>query len=116
MVNLNFSSIPERTPLAEGMYILTIKKAEEKMASTGKNMIVVQYQEEETKTTIFNNYILQENCLFRLRELLAAIGFDTTGDFDLDVKELEGQMVRAKVTQEEYQGEIQNRITKVYAC
>ena len=113
---LDFSNVASNEPLEEGMYELDITKVEEKTSSTGKDMVLVTFKHQETGTAIWENYVLQENCLWKLKELLDAVGFDTTGALELDFEELVGQTVNAKVVQDEYNGQIKNRIKKVYAC
>ena len=118
MANLNFSEIPSREPLAEGVYILNIEAAEEKQSSTGKDMILVRFKEPETNTAIFENYVLTLNCLWKLQELCDALGIDTSVNFDSTelIPMLVGNQVKAKVVQDTYNEQTVNRIKKVYAC
>lgn len=116
MKSLNFSNISKREPLAEGLYILRIDEATECVSSTGKDMIKVKFIEEVTNTALFDNYVLTEAALWKLADLLDALGYDISGELDFEVTELAGASVKAKVTQEEYNGSTVNRIKKVYAC
>lgn len=118
MANLNFSSVPSRDPLAEGIYLMNIEAAEEKKSSTGKDMLLVRFKEPETGVAVFENYVLQTNCLWKLQELCNAIGIDTSSDMDTAdlIPQLIGQTVKVKVTREEYEGQINNRAKKVFAC
>lgn len=115
-MNLDFSSVPSREVLEEGMYTMLIKKVEEKTSSTGKPMLTVLFEEIEKKTGIFENYVLQDNCLWKLKELLDCLGIDTSETVNIEPSELEGQFVKAKVIQEDYHGEPTNRIKKVFAA
>lgn len=112
---LDFSSVPSNEPLVEGTYELTISKVEEKQSQSGKDMILVTFKHDETGTAIWENYVLQENCLWKLKELFDAVGIDTTGPVDIEWSDLVGQMVMAKVIQEEYNGNMKNRVAKVMA-
>lgn len=116
MINLDFSSVPSREPLEEGLYIVTIEKAEEKTSSTGNPMIALTYNVEEVEgqRKLFDNYSLQEKALFKLQSLMKALGYDTSEIVSLDVSDLVGQQLRAKVIQEEYNGDTVNRVTRVY--
>lgn len=118
MANLNFSEIPSREPLNEGMYVMNIEAAEEKKSSTGKDMILIRFKEPETNTAVFENYVLTPDCLWKLQELCNALGIDTSSDMDSAdlIAMLPGQMVKAKITQDTYNEQIVNRIKKVYAC
>lgn len=115
MLNLDFSSVPSREPLAEGVYHLSISKVEEKQSSTGNPMITVEYDvlDVEGQHKLWDNYVLIDKCLWKLKELFDAIGIDTSSIVDMDIQELVGQEVQAKVIQELYNGEAQNRVKKV---
>lgn len=115
---LDFSSVGEKVVLDEGMYVVTIKSVKEKVASTGKDMWLVCFEEEETKAVIFENYVLDPACAWKVKELLNAIGLEVPADnFELpEPCDLQGLVVKAKVVQGEYNGEPKNEIKKVFAC
>lgn len=115
-MNLDFSSVPSREVLEEGVYTFLIKKVEEKTSQTGKPMLCVLFEEVEKKTGIFENYVLQDNCLWKLKELLDCLGIDTSENVNLEPSELEGQFIKGKVIKEEYNGDDVNRIKKVFAA
>lgn len=115
MLNLDFSSVPSREPLAEGVYQLTIAGAEEKQSSTGNPMLTIEYdvQGVEGSRKLWDNYVLIDKCLWKLKELFDALGLDTSAIVEMDVAELIGLQVNAKVIQETYNGDVVNRIKKI---
>ena len=115
MLNLDFSSIPSREPLEEGVYSLTIAKVEETNSSTGNPMLKVEYDVNgvEGNRKLWDNYVLIDKCLWKVKELFDAIGVDTSELVEMDVTELVGMEVNGKVIQETYNGDIVNRIKKV---
>lgn len=115
-MNLDFSNVQGGTLLAEGMYNVTIESIEEKTSSTGKPMLLVRFREESTKAAIFENYVLQENCLWKLKELLVAAGIECDGAIDFDTEDLLGLVFKAKIVQDDYNDSTVNRIKKVYAA
>lgn len=115
-MTLDFSNVATREPLEEGIYEMLIEKVEEKTSSTGKDMLLVTFKYLETGTAVWENYLFQENCLWKLKELLDAVGIDTQGSVQFDPQDLVGQFVSCKVIQEEYNGDMKNRIKKVEAC
>lgn len=115
-INLDFSSVPGNVLLEEGMYNVSIKKVEEKVSSTGKPMLFVVFEEEETKSGIFENYVLTEECLWKIKELLAAAGYETSGALEFDPQELIGLVFKAKIVQDDYNDSKVNRIKKIYAA
>ena len=115
MLNLDFSSVPSREPLEEGVYHLRIAKVEETTSSTGNPMLKVEYDvvDVDGNRKLWDNYVLIDKCLWKVKELFDAIGVDTSELVEMDVTELVGMEVNAKVIQETYNGDIVNRIKKV---
>lgn len=115
MLNLDFSSVPSREPLEEGVFHLRIAKVEETTSSTGNPMLKVEYDvlDVEGSRKLWDNYVLIDKCLWKVKELFDAIGVDTSELVEMDVTELVGMEVNAKVIQETYNGDIVNRIKKV---
>lgn len=115
MLNLDFSSVPSREALEEGVYRLSIAKVEETTSSTGNPMLKVEYDVQDVpgNRKLWENYVLIDKCLFKLKELFDALGVDTSELVEMDVQELVGMEVQGKVIQETYNGEIVNRIKKV---
>ena len=116
MLNLDFSSVPSREPLEEGVYNLTIAKAEETTSSTGNPMLKLEFDVNgvDGNRKLWDNYVLIDKCLWKLKELFSALGFDTEAIVEMDVAELVGLQVNAKVIQETYNGDVVNRIKKIY--
>jgi hypothetical protein len=115
MLNLDFSSVPSREPLEEGVYHLRIAKVEETTSSTGNPMLKVEYDvmDVDGSRKLWDNYVLIDKCLWKIKELFDAIGVDTSELVEMDVTELVGMEVNGKVIQETYNGDIVNRIKKV---
>ena len=114
-INLDFSSVPSREPLEEGIYHLQIAKVEETNSSTGNPMLKVEYNVlgVEGNRKLWDNYVLIDKCLWKVKELFDALGIDTTELVEMDVTELVGMEVQAKVIQETYNGDIMNRVKKI---
>ena len=115
MFNLDFSSVPSREPLDEGVYNLRIAKVEETTSSTGNPMLKVEYDVlgVDGNRKLWDNYVLIDKCLWKVKELFDALGIDTSELVEMDVSELVGMEVQAKVIQETYNGDVMNRVKKV---
>lgn len=115
MLNLDFSSVPSREPLDEGVYRLQIAKVEETTSSTGNPMLKVEYDVlgVDGNRKVWDNYVLIDKCLWKVKELFDALGIDTSALVEMDVQELVGMEVNAKIVQEPYQETIQNRVKKI---
>lgn len=116
MLNLDFSSVPSREPLEEGMYTLIISGAEETQSSTGNPMLKLEFDVDgvEGNRKLWDNYVLIDKCMWKLKELFDALGIDTSEIVEMEVSELVGQSVTAKVIQDTYNGDVVNRIKKIY--
>lgn len=117
MVNLDFSNVPSRKALPEGIYQLQVAKLEETTSSTGNPMWKVEYDvlDVEGGRKLWENFVLIDKALWKLQEFLEAVGVDTSQVVDLDPQELVGMTVQAKVEQDTYQGETVNRVKKILA-
>lgn len=114
-MNIDFSNVPSREPLEEGLYTLTIAKVEEKTSSTGNPMLSVEYDVVgvEGNRKLWDNYVLTDKALWKLQELFKALGLDTSAVVSIDPNELVGLQVQAKVIQDEYNGDTVNRVKKI---
>ena len=114
-INLDFSSVPSREPLEEGIYHLQIAKVEETNSSTGNPMLKVEFNVlgVDGNRKLWDNYVLIDKCLWKVKELFDALGVDTSALVEMDVNELVGMEVQAKVIQETYNGDIMNRVKKI---
>ena len=115
MLNLDFSSVPSREALEEGVYQLRIAKVEETQSSTGNPMLKIEYDVlgVDGNRKLWDNYVLIDKCLWKVKELFDALGVDTSELVEMDVTELVGMEVQAKVIQETYNGDIVNRVKKI---
>lgn len=118
MLNLDFSNVPSREPLEEGVYTLRIAKAEETISSTGNPMLKIEYDVVgvEGNRKVWDNYVLIDKCLFKLQELFKALDIPTDSIVEMDVVELIGSEVQAKIVQEEYNGDVVNRVKKILSA
>ena len=115
-INLNFSNVPSREPLPEGLYELRVAKVEQTTSKTSGNpMLKVEFDvmtEGYTGRKIWANYMLMENSYWKIQELFKSLGLDADGIVDVDTDELVGLTCTGKITQREYNGDIQNEVKK----
>lgn len=113
-INLDFSSIPKREPLSAGVYTLTIENVEETVTKeTGNQMLKATFVVNDTENQkLFDNFVLIPKVLWKLKEFLGALGYNTDEIVDLNLEDLVGQMIVAEVVQDTYNGNPTNRIKK----
>lgn len=114
-MNLDFSNVPSREALPEGIYELQVAKVEEKLSSNGNPMLKVEYDVlgVEGNRKVWDNYVLIDKSMWKVKELFDALGIDTSTLVEMDPQELVGQSVQAKIIQEPYEDTIQNRVKKI---
>ena len=114
MVNLDFTNVPSREALEEGVYALTILECEEATSSGGNPMLKITFKVEDVEgdRRLWDNLVLIDKCLWRVKEFCDALGMDTKEICEFDPAELVGSTLNAKVIQEEYNGETINRVKK----
>lgn len=115
-ISLDFSSVQGYDPLPKGGYIVRIEKVEETTSQSGNAMLNMAFEVlegEYASRKIFENYVLKENCLWKLQSLLAAVGVSTDGVVDLDPQnELLGKVFIASVEVTQYNGQDRNNVSK----
>lgn len=113
-MNLDFSGIKDREPLAEGIYEVTVLEVDDNATSSkGSPMVKVTFEEPESKNRIFENFVLQDNTLWKIKEFLEALGLEVPkGALDIDFRDFVGTTVTVKVIQDTYEEKVTNRIKK----
>lgn len=114
--NLDFSNVTSRDPLPEGVYEATVAKVDSVVSKTSGNpMLKVEFDihaEGYEGRKIWGNYVLTENCMWKVAELFNALGLDTDAIVEIDTDDLIGLDCSLKIAQREYEGNIQNEIKK----
>lgn len=115
-LNLDFSSVTSRDPLPDGIYEVSIAKVEQTTSkSSGNPMLKVEFNvtsEGYTGRKLWSNYVLTQAAMWKVKELFSSLGLDTSAVVEMDTDELIGLTCQAKVTQREYDGNVQNEIQK----
>lgn len=115
-INLNFSGVSSREPLPEGLYELQVAKVEQTVSkASGNPMLKIEFNvltEGYEGRKIWSNYVLTENMYWKVQELFKSLGLDADGIVDIDTDDMIGLTCTGKITQREYQGDIQNELKK----
>lgn len=116
IMNLDFSNVPSRDPLPEGVYPARVAKVDSVISkSSGNSMLKIEFDildEDYTGRKVWGNYVLTESCLWKVMELFKALGLSCDAVVELDTEELIGLECNLKIAQREYDGQIQNEIKK----
>lgn len=115
-IKLDFSNVTGGNfdPIPAGDYVVEVEKVENRTAKSGNEMLSLTFNVMEGEyegRKIFDLYVLTEKALWKLKDLLVAVGVDTEGMVDLDVDDLVGEVFAAKIEIQESPGyDPQNRI------
>ena len=109
MINLDFSNVTGGNfePIPAGDYVLEIENIEEQVSKAGNNMLNITFNVAEGEYAgrkIFEFYVLTEKALWKMKDLLIALGIDTEGQVDIDIDDLEGEMFIGNVEIQEQRG------------
>ena len=116
-VKVDLTNVEEFVKAAEGKHNAKIEKVEEKTASTGSDMLVVQFRVTAGPSKgalIYNNYVLTDKAIWKFAALLKALGMKSKGKLAIDLDAIEGKTCVIEVAHEEYNGATKARINDVY--
>lgn len=109
MINLDFSNVTggNYEPMPAGDYVLEIEDIEERVSKAGNEMLNITFNVAEGEyegRKIFEFYVLTEKALWKLKDLLVALGINTEGQVDVSVDDLVGEMLIGNVEIQEQEG------------
>lgn len=100
---INFADVPDASePVAPGTYNATIVHAEPKTSTNGNPMIAIRWRIDDEgdyhKRNIFDNLVFAPNALWRVRQVLEALGYAKNFDGAVNPESLLGESATLKVT------------------
>lgn len=110
---LDFTGVESFTKAEEGQHIAVIKTIEEKTSAAGNDMLSATF--EITRGTskgarVYDNFVLGETSLWKLKSYLEAIGMSAKGRIVLDLDAMMNKPCIIEVIHEEYNGSMKARI------
>lgn len=115
-LKLDFTGVESFQRASEGVHAVKIATAEVKQSQGGNDMIVVAF--EVTKgadkgARVYDNFVLTDSALWKLKGLLQAIGMKADGKVQLDTDKLVGKVCQINVQHEEYDGKLRARCESI---
>ena len=113
-VKLDFSGVESYLKCAEGEHVASLKEAELKTSEAGNDMIACVFEVvagASTGARVFDNFVLTEKALWRLKTYLECLGIKADGKLKLDLSKLIGKKCIIEVAHEEYKGQTRARIS-----
>jgi hypothetical protein len=101
--------------IPEGKYAARIDKVEEKISKPPKNnpywqLTFTLLEEPFTGRKAWDKFMLSVDALWKLKNLLDAIGIEVKGESDLDSSDLLGQEVGIVIKHETYENQLKHRV------
>jgi len=113
-IKIDFTGVESFQKCEAGEHVVKIKKAVSEIAkSSGVDMIKVTFEVVKGNSEgarLFDNFVLSEKALWKLKGFLETVGMEADGKISLDLDKLTGRMCIANVKMEEYNGEDRPKI------
>jgi hypothetical protein len=110
---VDFTGVENYTRCEEGQHIAKLVKIEEKETQAGDDMMVATFEVtrgESKGARVFENFVLTEKALWKLKGYLEAVGMKAEGKVVIDFDKLLGKACIIEVAHEEYNGTIRAKI------
>lgn len=117
-INVNLDDVQEDQPLTPDWYPVRVVGAEVKNAKDGESQYIALDMEitagDAEGRHVFDNLSLKERALFKLKKFMKAAGIPWEPD-GFNTEDMYGAELEVYVDNEEYQGELRNRVQKYRA-
>lgn len=110
---MDFTDVESFIRCAEGEHIAILKSVEEKVASSGNDMLSVKFEVTKGSSTgaiVYDNFVLTEKALWKLKGYLETVGMKADGKVQIDLDKLLGKACIIQVKYEEYDGKQRSTI------
>lgn len=113
VLKVDFTGVESYIKCEEGEHIAVLKKTEVKTSEAGNDMIACVFEVvsgSSAGANVFDNFVLTEKALWRLKTYLEVIGIKADGKLKLDTDKMKGKKCIIEVAHEEYKGQTRARI------
>lgn len=115
-IKLDMTNVESFTRASEGIHTCKIKSVEQTTSQGGDDMLKIAFEVikgADKGARVYDNIVLTEKALWKLKALLQALGMKCDGKIALDLDTLEGKICDVSVTHEEYNGQLRARVAEV---
>lgn len=113
-IKMDFTGVEAYSRCSEGIHRAKIAEIQEKTSQGGDDMLQIKMEVvagADKGCTVFDNCVLTDKALWKLKQLLTAIGVKCDGKVAVDLDNLIGKVCEIEVSHEEYNGSVRARIT-----
>jgi hypothetical protein len=112
-IKVDFTGVESFIKCEEGQHVAVLKSIEEKSSSNGNEMLSAVFEVavgESRGAKIYDNFVLTQKSLWKLKSYLDAIGIKSEGKLQIDIDNLVGKRCIIQVIHEDYNGQTKSRI------
>lgn len=114
---LDFTNVESFAKAAEGRHRVKIVEIDEQTSQGGDDMLVFVFEVikgDSKGARVYENCVLTDKALWKLQQILQAIGIKCDGKVALDLDKLIGKVCEIDVFHEEYEGRTRARIGEFF--
>lgn len=114
----DFSNVESFTRCAEGQHTAKIVEVQENTTQAGDDMLTMAFEVirgDSKGARVYDNFVLTDKALWKLKQLLQVVGVKCDGKIALDLDKLVGKVCDIAVYHEEYNGKLKARIDEYIA-
>lgn len=114
---LDFTNVESFSKAAEGRHRVKIVEINEQTSQGGDDMLVFVFEVikgDSKGARVYENCVLTDKALWKLQQILQAIGIKCDGKVALDLDKLIGKICEVDVFHEEYEGRTRARIGEFF--
>lgn len=114
---IDFSNVEQFSKASEGRHRVKIKEINEQVSQGGDDMLVFVFEVikgDDKGALIYENCTLVDKALWKLQQILQAVGIKCDGKVALDLDKLIGKICEVDVFHETYEGRTRAKIGEFY--
>lgn len=116
-IKVDMTGVEAYSKVNEGIHAAKIVEVEQTQSQAGDDMITVAYEVTagpDKGGRVFDNFVLTQKALWKLKVLLKALGMKCDGRLIVDLDRLIGKSCDIEVFHDEYNGQIRAKISDYY--
>lgn len=116
-IKVDMTGVEAYSKVNEGIHAAKIVEVEQTQSQAGDDMITVAYEVTagpDKGGRVFDNFVLTQKALWKLKVLLKALGMKCDGRLIVDLDRLIGKACDIEVFHDEYNGQIRAKISDYY--
>lgn len=114
-IKVDLTNVEAFQRVSEGIHRARIYSIDETQSQGGDDMLKIAFEVTEGAdkgNRVFDNIVLTDKALWKLKSLLQTIGMKSDGKLAIDLDSMVGKQLEINVTHEEYNGQLRARVAE----